>query len=165
MAEQVPVIDLAAYYTAGPSSPEARCAIEAIHAAASTWGFFLLTGTVVSPQIQSSLLAASRDFFGLPLEEKMALDVSSGGVAWRGYMPLGGEHTRARVDWKEGLYVGPEHADNHPLAGLPLHGKNQFPDQILPNMRHVVLDYLGQVTELGKNTDGRVLARLGIEGR
>lgn len=150
MAEQLPVIDLAAYYTTGPWSPEAQCAIQAIHAAASTWGFFLLTSTTVSPRTQSSLLSISRDFFDLPLEAKMALDVSSGGIAWRGYMPLGGEHTHARVDWKEGLYVGPEHADNHPLAGLPLHGKNQFPDQVLPSMRDVVLEYVEQVTELGK---------------
>ncbi|POR39538.1 Isopenicillin N synthase-like protein [Tolypocladium paradoxum] len=150
MAEQLPVIDLAAYYAAGPWSPEAQRAIQAIHAAASTWGFFLLTGTAVSPQTQSSLLSISRAFFDLPLGAKMALDVRSGGVAWRGYMPLGGEHTHGRVDWKEGLYVGPEHADDHPLAGLPLHGQNQFPDQLLPGMRHVVLEYVGQVTELGK---------------
>ena len=150
MAEQLPVIDLGAYFATGPSSPEAQRAIRAIHTAASTWGFFLLTGTAVSSQTQSSLLSASRAFFDLPLDAKMALDVSYGGVAWRGYMPPGGEHTHGRVDWKEGLYVGPEHADSHPLAGLPLHGKNQFPDQVLPGMRHAVLEYVGQVTELGK---------------
>lgn len=150
MTDQLPVIDLAAYYAAGAGSPESQRAIQAMHNAASTWGFFLVTGTTVSPQTQSSLLSVSHAFFDLPLDAKMALDVRSGGVAWRGYMPLGGEQTHGRVDWKEGLYVGPEHADDHPLAGLPLHGKNQFPDQLLPCMRPVVLEYVGQVTELGK---------------
>jgi isopenicillin N synthase-like dioxygenase len=150
MAEQVSIIDLAAYYSAGPQSPEAQCVIQAIHTAASTWGFFLITGTEVSPQIQSSLLSISQAFFDLPLDVKMVLDVRNGGVAWRGYMPLGGEHTHGRVDWKEGLYIGPEHANNHPLIGLPLHGKNQFPDQSLPNMRHEVLQYVNEVTKLGK---------------
>jgi len=150
MAEQLPVIDLAAYYAADSSSSEAQRAVQDIHAAASTWGFFLLIGTAVSPQAQSSLLSTARAFFDLPLDIKMTLDVSSGGVAWRGYMPVGGEHTHGRVDWKEGLYIGPEHADDHPHAGLPLHGKNLFPDQALPGMRDVVLEYMEQVMQLGK---------------
>jgi len=84
---------------------------------ASTWGYFLITGTEVSPQIQRSLLSIPQAFFELPLDVKMVLDVCNGGVAWRGYMPMGGEHTHGQVDWKEGLYVG------HLLVGLPLHGK------------------------------------------
>ncbi|KID65428.1 2OG-Fe(II) oxygenase, partial [Metarhizium brunneum ARSEF 3297] len=104
----------------------------------------------------------SRTFFDLPLESKMALDVHSGGVAWRGYMPLGGEHTHGRLDWKEGLYVGPEHADDHPLAGLPLHGRNQFPDFDLPEMRPTVLKYVDQVTELGKTLTDMFSLALGL---
>lgn len=150
MAEQVPIVDIAAYYSSGPESPEAQRAIQALHTAASTWGFFLITGTEVSSQVQSSLLSVSQAFFDLPLDVKIDLDVRNGGVAWRGYMPLGGEHTHGHVDWKEGLYVGPEHGDDHPLVGLPLHGKNQFPSQVLPNMRHEVLEYVTEVTKLGK---------------
>ncbi|KAF2275358.1 Clavaminate synthase-like protein [Westerdykella ornata] len=151
MAEQIPIIDLAAYYSEGSQSPKAQETIQAIHAAASTWGFFVITGTQVSPQTQSSLLSASQAFFDLPLDVKKNLDVRQGGVAWRGYMPLGGEHTHGHMDFKEGLYIGPEHADDHPLVGLPLHGKNQFPDHVLPNMRHEVLEYVSEVTELGKS--------------
>ncbi|RYP67538.1 hypothetical protein DL771_007188 [Monosporascus sp. 5C6A] len=163
MAEQLPIIDLAAYYAGGPQLPDAQHAIEAIHAAASKWGFFLLTGTQVSPQTQSSLVSISRAFFDLPLDVKTSLDVSSGGVAWRGYMPLGGEHTHGRIDWKEGLYVGPEHADDHPLAGLPLHGRNRFPDHELPAMRHTVLKYVEQVTELGKTLTDIFSLGLGLK--
>ncbi|KJK79842.1 hypothetical protein H634G_04081 [Metarhizium anisopliae BRIP 53293] len=159
MTEQVPIIDLTAYYNGGLPAQEA---IRAIHDAASTWGFFLITKTRVSPQVQSSLVSMSRTFFDLPLESKMALDVHSGGVAWRGYMPLGGEHTHGRLDWKEGLYVGPEHADDHPLVGLPLHGRNQFPDFDLPEMRPTVLEYVDQVTELGKTLTDMFSLALGL---
>ncbi|KAF5120194.1 putative iron/ascorbate oxidoreductase [Metarhizium anisopliae] len=159
MTEQVPIIDLTAYYNGGLPAQEA---IRAIHDAASTWGFFLITKMRVSPQVQSSLVSMSRTFFDLPLESKMALDVHSGGVAWRGYMPLGGEHTHGRLDWKEGLYVGPEHADDHPLAGLPLHGRNQFPDFDLPEMRPTVLKYVDQVTELGKTLTDMFSLALGL---
>ncbi|KAF9731992.1 hypothetical protein PMIN03_000056 [Paraphaeosphaeria minitans] len=161
MAEQIPVINLAAYHS-GPQSLEAHHVIRAIHTAASTWGFFLITGTEVSPQIQSSLLSISQAFFHLPPEAKSAIDVRNGGVAWRGYMPLGGEHTHGHVDWKEGLYVGPEHADDHPLVGLPLHGKNQFPDKELPDMRHTVLEYINEVTKLGKTLTDMFSLGLGL---
>ena len=57
-------------------------------------------------------------------------------------MPLGGEGTRGRVDHKEGIYFGPEHPEGHPHAGLPLHGRNQFPDEAsVPGMRETVLQY------------------------
>ncbi|KAI5859274.1 hypothetical protein GGS23DRAFT_327585 [Durotheca rogersii] len=162
MAEQLPIVDLTAYYAGGPQLRDAQHAIQAMHAAASKWGFFLITGTQVSPQTQSSLLSVSRSFFDLPLAAKTALDVSNGGVAWRGYMPLGGEHTHGRLDWKEGLYVGPEHTDDHPLAGLPLHGRNQFPDQELPDMRPTVLEYVDKVTELGKTLTDMFSLGLGL---
>lgn len=32
---------------------------------------------------------------------------------------------------------------------MPLHGKNQFPDKQIPAMRPTVIDYIGQVTDLG----------------
>lgn len=151
MTEQIPVIDLAAYYSDGPQAPHVQRTIEAIHEAASTWGFFILTGTTVSSQTQSSLLSTSQAFFNLAPNVKSSLDVRNGGVAWRGYMPIGGEHTHGQVDWKEGLYVGPEHENDHPLVGLPLHGKNLFPDQVLPDMRPKVLKYVDEVTNLGKD--------------
>lgn len=163
MAQQIPVIDLAVYYSQGPQSPEAEHTVQAIHDAASTWGFFILTSTKVSPQVQSSLLSVSQAFFDLPLEVKQDLDVRNGGTAWRGYMPFGGEQTHGRTDWKEGLYVGPEHFENHPLAGQPLHGKNQFPDQILPSMRPKVMEYINEVVNLGKTLTDIFSLALGLK--
>ncbi|QUC17483.1 uncharacterized protein UV8b_01724 [Ustilaginoidea virens] len=162
MAEQIPVVDLSAYAASAPASPASQRAAQLLHQAASQWGFFLLANTPVRPASQAALVAASRAFFALPEEDKLALDVRAGGPAWRGYMPLGGEHTHGRLDWKEGLYVGPEHADSHPLFGMPLHGKNQFPDEALPQMRPAVLDYLAQVTELANTLADMFSAALGL---
>ncbi|KAF2464202.1 Clavaminate synthase-like protein [Lindgomyces ingoldianus] len=163
MTEQVPIISLAGYYRTGLHSSEGQSIIQTIATAASTWGFFLITDTEVSPKIQSSLLSTSQAFFDLPLCIKEALDVRAGGVAWRGYMPLGGEHTHGQIDWKEGLYVGPEHSDEHPFIGLPLHGKNQFPDQALPNMRQEVLQYVNEVIKLGKALTDMFSLSLGLD--
>ncbi|KAI0146281.1 hypothetical protein GGR57DRAFT_506576 [Xylariaceae sp. FL1272] len=163
MAERVPVIDIAPYFTDGPSCEESRHVAQLIHEAASKWGFFMITNTSVDPETQSALVSSARAFFDLPEEIKLALDVRAGGPAWRGYMPLGGEHTHGSLDWKEGLYVGPEHGDKHTLYGMPLHGKNQFPDHALPEMRHDVLEYLQQVTELGKTLTDIFSLALGLE--
>jgi isopenicillin N synthase-like dioxygenase len=75
--------------------------------------------------------------------------VRDGGTAWRDYMPLGGDQSHGHIGWKEDLYVGPEHADDHPLVGLSLHGKNEFPHQVILNMRREVLEYVNEVTKLG----------------
>jgi hypothetical protein len=76
MADQVPLVDLAPYYIAQSKHQEAQRAIHAVHIAASTWGFFVVTGTKVPPQVQSSLLSSSRTFFDLPLDIKNSLESS-----------------------------------------------------------------------------------------
>lgn len=82
------------------------------------------------------------------LRQRKLSNVRDGGVAWRGYMLLGGEHTHGCVNWKEELYVGPKHANGHSLTSLPLHSKNQFPNKLLPGMRPAVLEYVNEVVEL-----------------
>jgi isopenicillin N synthase-like dioxygenase len=64
------------------------------------------------------------------------------GSAWRGWFPLGGELTSGAPDRKEGIYFGVEHPPDHPrvLAGVALHGRNQFPDD--GGLRVAVLDWL-----------------------
>lgn len=159
--EVVPVIDMAAYL-ADPDSEASRGVISDIFEAASTWGFFVLTGTSISNDQQLALMKSAQAFFALPLEDKMALDLAQGSVAWRGYMPLGGEQTHGHQDWKEGLYIGPEHTEDHPLSGMPLHGRNRFPDAALPNMRPDIMEYVDQVTELGKTLTDMMSEGLGL---
>jgi isopenicillin N synthase-like dioxygenase len=113
-------------------------------------GFFQITGTNISPSLIKSLQLCLERFFALPEEEKLALHIEKGGPAWRGYMPWAGEGTKGRPDQKEGLYAGAEHTEEHPLFGNPIYGRNQFPDTQIPEMRAVVLDYIDEITTLGK---------------
>ena len=94
--------------------------VKDLYAAFSTWGFCLLKGHGITSELRSALYQTAGDFFTLPLEKKLELHVKNGGVAWRGYMPRGGEATHGHMDHKEGIYFGPEHPDDHPHAGLPL---------------------------------------------
>jgi isopenicillin N synthase-like dioxygenase len=104
-------------------------------------------------------------FFSLPLQKKELLHLKNGGWAWRGYMPWGGEGTKGSTDQKEGFYGGPElkPEDEHSLKGTPTYGVNQFPDEDVPEMRELVLEYIKKVTELGLMISDAISVGLGLE--
>ena len=82
-------------------------------------------------------------------------------------MALGGESSEqgARVDHKEGLYLGAEHADTDPrvLAGLPTFGRNVLPDAELPGMRGLVASWVGEMRGLGDRVMELLSLGLGLE--
>lgn len=163
----IPLIDISALVSSplapSPSAEQIEVARK-IYDAFHTSGFIQITGHGISENLQKNLLQSTEQFFAQPEEAKLALHVKNGGVAWRGYMPYGGEGTRGRVDQKDGMYFGPEHPDDHPQAGLPLHGKNQFPDATVPEMRPAVLRYIEEVTEMGKTISDALSLALGLDG-
>lgn len=167
MSRQVPVIDCTPLFTSSTfSSPECLATISKIHSAFNTWGIFVLTGTnSVPPTLTDSVRAALNKFFSLSPEKKEELHLQKGGWAWRGYMPWGGEGTKGNADQKEGFYGGPELGpeDDHPLKGMPTYGKNQFPDEDVPEMRKVVLEYIEKITELGLTVSDAMSVGLGLE--
>jgi isopenicillin N synthase-like dioxygenase len=156
----VPVIDVSALVAGTPD----RTAVAAeIGQACRAQGFFYVTGHGVDQTICDRLVAASRRFFALDLATKMQWRMSLGGRAWRGYFPAGGELTSGRPDWKEGLYLGSELPDDHPLvrARTPLHGRNLFPT--LPGFPEAVLAYLDALTRLGHTLMEGIALSLGLD--
>lgn len=163
----IPVIDIRNLLSS-PITPtltaEARQVAQEFYQAFSTCGFCQIVGHNVSADVQKDLVKCTKELFALSEAQKLALHVKKGGVAWRGYMPHGGEGTKGRVDQKSGMYFGPEHPDDHPQTGLPLHGKNQFPDDSVPGMRPAVLEYIRQMTELGKAIVDALSLALELDG-
>jgi len=158
----VPVIDVSALVAKTPARPAVAAEIGQ---ACRAQGFFYVTGHGVDPPICDRLVAASRRFFALDQATKMQWRMSLGGRAWRGYFPAGGELTSGRPDWKEGLYLGSELADDHPLvrSRTPLHGCNLFPT--LPGFREAVLAYLDALTRLGHTLMEGIALSLGLDAR
>jgi isopenicillin N synthase-like dioxygenase len=156
----VPVIDVSALVAGTPA--QAAVAAE-IGRACRSQGFFYVTGHGVDQAVCDRLAAASRRFFALDETAKMPWRMSLGGRAWRGYFPAGGELTSGRPDWKEGLYLGSELPDDHPLvrARTPLHGRNLFPS--VPEFREAVLGYLDALTRLGHTLMEGVARSLGLD--
>ena len=157
--DALPIVDLSSH-GAGDHDLD-RIAAE-LDRACAEFGFFYVTGHGIDPGLSLTLEALAREFFALPAEEKLAIAMSHGGRAWRGYFPLGGELTSGRPDRKEGIYFGTELGPDDPRvrAGVPLHGMNLYPD--LPGFRDALLRYLEAVTSLGQHLLAGIARGLGL---
>src|SRR5579863_9495688 len=104
----------------------------AIEDACRSTGFFYLTGHRIPADAFAALDRASRRFFALPEAAKAGIAMAKGGIAWRGWFPVGGELTSGKPDLKEGLYLGTESPADDPRvqAGLPFHGANLWPREV-----------------------------------
>jgi isopenicillin N synthase-like dioxygenase len=159
----LPVIDVAPLVEGRPSAACLEVAGQ-IQAACRERGFFYVSGHGVPAELLGKLHAASAEFFGLPLEDKLEIAMERGGRAWRGYFPVGAELTSGQPDLKEGLYFGAELSADDPRvrAGMPLHGSNLFPHQV-PQLRDLVLSYLDALTGLGQAVLRGVALSLGLD--
>jgi len=119
------LIDISPLVEGGDDDAVAR----QIDTACRTLGFFRITGHGIPPHLLTDLEAAAREFFDQPVTVKQRYAMERAGSAWRGWFPVRGELTSGVPDRKEGLYVGLEHAPDHPRVrtGTPLHGPNLFP--------------------------------------
>ena len=94
--------------------------IKEIEVACSTWGAFVLTDHDIPTSLLSEVQSLGHEFFSLPLATKQKYNLQLHGAKWRGYMPLGGERSVKGViqDFKEGLYMGDDHAPGRSTLGL-----------------------------------------------
>jgi isopenicillin N synthase-like dioxygenase len=143
---RLPIIDLLPLESGGAWRDHVAAQLDW---AASELGFFYITGHGVDQAVIDTMLQRGRSFFRMREESKLAIHVSRGGRALRGYFPVGGEFTAGRPDLREGLYFGEElpEDDDRVRAGLPLHGRNLFPE--LPGFREATLEYMQALTGLG----------------
>ncbi|KAL1408646.1 hypothetical protein Q8F55_005459 [Vanrija albida] len=105
-------------------------------------GFFYLTGTGVSPELEARMLRVSREFFALPDEDKLAIR-NHKSPQFRGYTRLGDEQTYGKVDWREQIDICRE-AEVVTDAAAPAYkrlvGPNQWPEG-LPELRQTAEEW------------------------
>ncbi|MEM9687700.1 MAG: 2OG-Fe(II) oxygenase family protein, partial [Bacteroidota bacterium] len=126
--------------------------------------FFYIVGHGIDQSVQEHLELQSKLFFAQDIQSKMNIRMALGGIAWRGYFPVGDELTSGKPDRKEGLYFGTELNENDPnvQARLPLHGPNLFPPD-MPDFKRSVLDYIAAMTRLGHQVMEGLALSLGLE--
>jgi isopenicillin N synthase-like dioxygenase len=159
-----PLIDAAPLLDRAASVDDRLAAGRAIDAACRDSGFFLVTGHGIGPGLRADLERLFREFFALPDRVKAAISMGKGGLAWRGWFPVGEELTSGAPDRKEGVYFGTELAPTDPrvAAGTPLHGPNLFPAEPA-GLGPVVLRWIDQVSALAQALLGGVALGLGID--
>jgi len=132
----IPIIDLSLLRGTDPAAESAR-----LRAALHETGFLYVTGHGVPSSVVEGVFAAAREFFALPLEDRLAIDEVNS-PHFRGYTQLGNELTQGRADQRDQLDVGPERqalelGPDDP-AYLRMTGPNQWPTA-LPTLRPAVL--------------------------
>jgi isopenicillin N synthase-like dioxygenase len=143
-ASKIPVIDYGPYFAGAPGALDALAA-EVRHACEQV-GFFYITNHGVPQDLVDRAFAAAKRFHALPLDTKLALGLNQNNI---GYLPINASaqnastvHKATKPNQNESFFVshdrGPDHSDV--LAGLPLRGRNQWPDG-QPGFRDDVMAY------------------------
>jgi isopenicillin N synthase-like dioxygenase len=146
----VPIVDVSGLRSDDPGE-RLRVAAE-IGSAARDVGFFYISGSGIDESHFDRMLEATKEFFALPLEEKMRSYIGLS-RCHRGYVPVGEEGTDGAADavpdFKEAfdtaLDLPPDDPDH--LAGNPMLGPNTWPEQ--PGFAEAVTDYYEAVLEVG----------------
>ncbi|KJQ53095.1 isopenicillin N synthase family dioxygenase [Microbacterium sp. SA39] len=120
-----------------------------LRAATHDVGFFYLTGTGISPELEARLHRAALDFFALPEADKLAIE-NVNSPHFRGYTRVGGERTQGKVDWREQIDIGPE---REPVEEGPafnrLIGPNLWPSA-QPELQDVVAEWHATLSEVAR---------------
>ena len=149
----LPILDLSRL----DAGPEAAAQFRSdLRAATHDVGFFYLTGTGVTPDLEARLHQAARDFFALPEADKLAIE-NVNSPHFRGYTRVGGERTQGKVDWREQIDIGPEReaiADPAAPDFARLTGPNLWP-AAQPELREVVSEWHDHLSGVAHDLDER----------
>src|SRR5580704_277363 len=152
-AKIIPVIDYGPYF-AGETGALERVAYDVAHACENV-GFFYALNHGVANGLIARAFAASRCFFALPLEERLALTLNENNV---GYLPFNASvqaasavHQATRPNQNESFFISHDRGPDHPdvIARKPLHGRNQWP----PDMPGLSADMTEYFDALGAMCD------------
>jgi isopenicillin N synthase-like dioxygenase len=154
-ATQLPVINLARLRSPDPA--ERASEAQALRAACTGSGFFYVANHDVPPEVVGAVFDEARSFFDLPLDEKMALNVS-GSPVLRGYTPLLAENTdvTAKGDVHEAFDIGGVLYD-----GSPGEAFNRYPAAV-PGLQPAMTAYWAHMLRLSRDLMGGFALALGL---
>jgi len=156
----IPLIDIARFRG---SDEEREAFLSELRHAAHDVGFFYVTGHGVPSAVTDGVLDAAREFFALPLADRLAID-NLRSPQFRGYTRVGYEHTNGRSDRRDQLDVGVERAalelGPEDPAYLRLIGPNQWPDAF-PGLKDAVLAWQSEADRVSREVLRALAAALG----
>lgn len=161
-AATLPVIDMSPMF--GANEQDKAVLAAALRQACEHSGFFYVSGHGIEPALIEQVFSAARQFFDLPMVEKLSVDKAHS-KANRGYEALRGQTLEPGTppDLKEGFYIGEELAGDHPWvqAGRFNMGPNQWPPGV-PAFRSVMLRYYSALVALSERIMAALALSLGL---
>ena len=126
-------------------------------------GFLYLLNHGVPQELIDGVFKASADFFTLPLEKKLEIDIGDS-TNYRGFVPMKAAGGTAKGNLKECFQIQPELPDSDPdvLAGKPLHGANLWPEG-MPEFQKALTDYFDAVAKLADRMIPLFALALGLD--
>jgi len=117
-ARKLPIIDVTGLHG---DAADRRAVARELRLACTNTGFFYITGHGVPTGQIDRVFQQSREFFALPMEQKLALSMKQSACR-HGYEPLKAQTLEAGAppDLKEGFLAGEDFAADHPVGGLIL---------------------------------------------
>ncbi|KAK9709435.1 hypothetical protein K7432_009044 [Basidiobolus ranarum] len=165
MTAAIPVLDLSLWTSDDPAH-KATFLKELRHALIHV-GFFYVSNHAVSPDLTKNILAQSKEFFDLPLEEKRSLEIENS-PQFRGYTAMKNEVTDHKLDNREQIDFGSELPVKTDLNGdspafLRLTGPNQWPKKdLLPNFKPTVLQFMKETERISLSLVQAIAETLGL---
>ncbi len=145
----IPIIDISPLYS--ENANDWQEVANDIDLACRESGFFYVVGHSVTAQRIADLSNLYQQFFALPIEEKLKIDITKT-THHRGYGHFGTEQLDPSKpgDFKETFDMGRNlpATDLNVLANKPLHGTNQYPD--MAGFQELVETHYWDMIELGK---------------
>ncbi|RKP09821.1 hypothetical protein THASP1DRAFT_13744 [Thamnocephalis sphaerospora] len=169
----LPVIDFGAYCDPNSTAEQRQAVDQAIDKACRHLGIFFLSNHGIPEELSDQMRACIRQFFQLPLEEKLKNDVPTSNL--RGYMNASNDNTPASRPYYEtlGLYppvncfsngLSPQIDPTTPKAKLPttpdaLGGQNSWPSD---EFQAKTEEYLRHILQLKNRVFTSIAASLGL---
>lgn len=164
---QIPILDVSGLY-AGDEASVLKIA-ETLRGYLENVGFLYVAGHQVARADVEAVRAMSKAFFALPEEEKLNLRIDRN---FRGFLPFAGStivtSSVAKVskpNQSESLFFMHEVAADDPdvLAGKPLQGPNQWPDEAsLPAFRATIERYVEEMSALARKMVHAISISIGM---
>ncbi|KAF3929381.1 hypothetical protein ABW19_dt0204333 [Dactylella cylindrospora] len=144
--DSIPILDLSLAFSDDLTSR--KKVAEQLFDACTRVGFFYVKNHGVPKQVVTNCFGAGKEFFDLPMDEKMKIWIKESDN-FKGYTPLLGENTdpAGRGDLHEGFDVG---YDAYTGPGKnEMEGVNRWPEA-LPEIKEPVTAYFNEMVKLGK---------------
>ncbi|EXJ79402.1 hypothetical protein A1O3_08904 [Capronia epimyces CBS 606.96] len=158
-----PVLDFSAFR--GSDQAAKAEFLQALGQACRDKGFFQLTNHGVAASLQERIFAASKEFFSLPLEEKLKAKLGPS-TRGRGYETIGGQMLEpgAAPDTKEAIYLGQDlgEDDARVVKGEYGCGPNIYPSSLGREWHATCMEYLEAMKTLARDVMRALAAALDL---